>query len=149
MNKGKISQIIGPVIDLEFNEGELPAIYNSIRVQRENESDLVLEVQQHLGENIVRCVAMDSTEGLTRGMEAVDTGRPISIPVGPEVLGRLMNVVGEPIDGIGEIKTDKTYPIHRSAPSYEELSSSTEILETGIKVIDLLEPYSKLSLIHI
>ncbi len=143
MNKGKISQIIGPVIDLEFNEGELPAIYNSIKIERENVGDLVLEVQQHLGENIVRCVAMDSTEGLTRGMEAFDTGEPILIPVGPEVLGRMMNVVGEPIDGIGELKTDKRYPIHQSAPSYEELSSSTELLETGIKVIDLLEPYSK------
>ena len=143
MNKGKISQIIGPVIDLEFNEGELPAIYNSIKINRENEGDLVLEVQQHLGENIVRCVAMDSTEGLTRGMEAFDTGEPILIPVGPEVLGRMMNVVGEPIDGGGELKTDKKYPIHQLAPSYEELSSSTELLETGIKVIDLLEPYSK------
>ena len=143
MNKGKISQIIGPVIDLEFNEGELPYIYNAIQVKREDGSNLVLEAQQHLGENIVRCVAMDSTEGLTRGMEAFDTGEPISIPVGPEVLGRMMNVVGEPIDGVGEIKTVKKYPIHRSAPSYEELSSSTEILETGIKVIDLLEPYSK------
>lgn len=143
MNKGKISQIIGPVIDLEFNEGELPAIYNSVKIKRENESDLVLEVQQHLGENIVRCVAMDSTEGLTRGMEALDTGGPISIPVGPEVLGRMMNVVGEPIDGGGDLKTEKTYPIHAPAPDYEDLSSSTEILETGIKVIDLLEPYSK------
>ena len=143
MNKGKISQIIGPVIDLEFNEGELPSIYNSVKIKRENESDLVLEVQQHLGENIVRCVAMDATEGLMRGMEAIDTGGPISIPVGPEILGRMMNVVGEPIDGGGELKTEKRYPIHAPAPQYEDLSSSTEILETGIKVIDLLEPYSK------
>jgi F-type H+/Na+-transporting ATPase subunit beta len=143
MNKGKISQIIGPVIDLEFNEGELPAIYNSIKVEREDESDLILEVQQHLGENIVRCVAMDATEGLMRGMEALDTGGPISIPVGPEILGRMMNVVGEPIDGGGELKTEKRYPIHATAPAYEDLSSSTELLETGIKVIDLLEPYSK------
>ena len=143
MNKGKINQIIGPVIDLEFNEGELPAIYNSIKIERENESDLVLEVQQHLGENIVRCVAMDSTEGLMRGMDALDTGGPISIPVGPEILGRMMNVVGEPIDGGGELKTEKRYPIHATAPAYEDLSSSTELLETGIKVIDLLEPYSK------
>ena len=143
MNKGKISQIIGPVIDLEFNEGELPAIYNSIKVKRENESELVLEVQQHLGDNIVRCVAMDATEGLMRGMEALDTGGPISIPVGPEILGRMMNVVGEPIDGGGELKTEKRYPIHATAPAYEDLSSSTELLETGIKVIDLLEPYSK------
>ncbi len=143
MNKGKISQIIGPVIDLEFNEGELPAIFNSIKIKRENESDLVLEAQQHLGENIVRCVAMDATEGLTRGMEAFDTGEPITMPVGPNVLGRLLNVVGEPIDKLGEVKTEKRYPIHRSAPAYEDLSTSTEVLVTGIKVIDLLEPYSK------
>ena len=110
MNKGKISQIIGPVIDLEFNEGELPAIFNSVKINREDGSELVLEVQQHLGENIVRCVAMDSTDGLTRGMDAFDTGGPITIPVGPEVLGRMMNVVGEPIDGGGELKTEKRYP---------------------------------------
>jgi F-type H+/Na+-transporting ATPase subunit beta len=143
MNKGKISQIIGPVIDLEFNEGELPAIYNAVTITREDGSKLVLEVQQHLGENIVRSVAMDSTDGLTRGEEATDTGKPISMPVGPNVLGRLLNVVGEPIDKMGEIKVDKYYPIHRSAPAYDELSPTTEMLETGIKVIDLLEPYSK------
>jgi len=143
MNKGKISQIIGPVIDVEFKEGELPAIYNSVKVKREGDVDLVLEAQQHLGENIVRCVAMDSTEGLTRGMDAFDTGEPITMPVGPNSLGRLLNVVGEPIDSLGEVKTDKRYPIHRPAPAYEDLSTSTEILVTGIKVIDLLEPYSK------
>jgi len=143
MNKGKISQIIGPVIDLEFNEGELPAIYNAVTVKRDDGSELVLEVQQHLGENIVRSVAMDSTDGLTRGEEATDTGKPISMPVGPAVLGRLLNVVGEPIDKMGDIKVDKYYPIHRPAPAYEDLSPTTEMLETGIKVIDLLEPYSK------
>ena len=143
MNKGKISQIIGPVIDLEFNEGELPAIYNAVTVKRDDGSELVLEVQQHLGENIVRSVAMDSTDGLTRGEEATDTGKPISMPVGPDVLGRLLNVVGEPIDKMGDIKAEKYYPIHRPAPAYEELSPTTEMLETGIKVIDLLEPYSK------
>ncbi len=143
MHKGKISQIIGPVVDLEFREGELPAIFNAIKIIRSDESELILEVQQHLGENIVRSVAMDSTDGLVRGMEAVDTGDEISIPVGPEVLGRLMNVVGNPIDKLGEIKTKKRYPIHRKAPKYEDLSTSAEILETGIKVIDLLEPYSK------
>jgi len=143
MNKGKISQIIGPVIDLEFNEGELPAIYNAVTVKRDDGSVLVLEVQQHLGENIVRSVAMDSTDGLTRGEQATDTGKPISMPVGPAVLGRLLNVVGEPIDKMGEIKVDKYYPIHRPAPAYEDLSPTTEMLETGIKVIDLLEPYSK------
>jgi F-type H+-transporting ATPase subunit beta len=143
MNKGKINQIIGPVVDLEFNENELPAIYNAIKIKREDGSDLVLEAQQHLGENIVRCVAMDATEGLVRGTEAIDTGEPISVPVGPEVLGRLINVVGNPIDEKGDVKTQKRYPIHRKAPDYEDLSTSSEILETGIKVIDLLEPYSK------
>ena len=143
MNKGKINQIIGPVVDLEFKENELPAIYNALRLRREDGTDLVLEVQQHLGENQVRSVAMDSTDGLVRGMEAFDTGEPIMVPVGPEVLGRLINVVGEPIDNKGEVATSKKYPIHRPAPRYEDLSSSSEILETGIKVIDLLEPYSK------
>ena len=143
MNKGKINQIIGPVVDVEFNEGELPAIYNAIKINREDESELVLEAQQHLGENIVRCVAMDSTDGLVRGMDAIDTGGPITVPVGPEVLGRLINVIGDPIDEMGDVKTSKRYPIHRSAPRYEDLSITSEILETGIKVIDLLEPYSK------
>lgn len=143
MNKGKITQIIGPVVDMEFNENELPAIYNALKIKREDGSELVLEVQQHLGENIVRCVAMDATEGLVRGLEAIDTGEPISVPVGPEVLGRLLNVVGNPIDEKGEVKTSKRYPIHRPPPQYEDLSTSSEILETGIKVIDLLEPYSK------
>ena len=143
MNKGKISQIIGPVVDVEFNEGELPAIYNAIKINREDESELVLEAQQHLGENIVRCVAMDSTDGLVRGMDAFDTGGPITVPVGPEVLGRLINVIGDPIDEMGDVKTSKRYPIHRLPPRYEDLSIASEILETGIKVIDLLEPYSK------
>ena len=143
MNKGKISQIIGPVLDIEFEEGKLPAIYNAIKVVREDGSELIAEVQQHLGENIVRSVAMDSTDGLVRGMEAVDMGEPITVPVGPETLGRMMNIIGEPIDEQGPIKTAKRYPIHRPAPTIEELSTSDEILETGIKVIDLLEPYTK------
>lgn len=143
MNKGKISQIIGPVVDVEFSEGKLPAIYNAVKVEREDAGVLVLEAQQHLGENIVRCVAMDSTDGLVRGMEAIDTGDQITVPVGPEVLGRLINVIGDPIDKKGDVKTKKRFPIHRPAPRYEDLSTSTEILETGIKVIDLLEPYSK------
>ena len=143
MNKGKISQIIGPVLDLEFEEGKLPGIYNAVKVKREDGSELITEVQQHLGENLVRSVAMDSTDGLIRGMEVVDTGEPISVPVGPETLGRLLNVIGEPIDGKGEVKTAKRYPIHRPAPNLEELSTSDDILETGIKVIDLLEPYAK------
>jgi F-type H+-transporting ATPase subunit beta len=143
MNKGKISQIIGPVVDVEFSEGGLPAIYNAVKIDRGEDNVLVLEAQQHLGENIVRCVAMDSTDGLVRGMEAVDTGDPITVPVGPEVLGRLINVIGDPIDEKGDVKTKKRSPIHRPAPRYEDLATSTEILETGIKVIDLLEPYSK------
>ncbi len=143
MNKGKIRQIIGPVIDVEFAEGKLPNIYNALKITREDGSTLITEVHQHLGENLVRSVAMDSTEGLKRDMEAVDTGDSISVPVGPETLGRLINVIGEPIDEEGEIKAKKRFPIHRPAPSLEEQSTSEEILETGIKVIDLLEPYSK------
>lgn len=143
MNKGKIKQIIGPVLDVEFEEGKLPAIYNAISVTREDGSTLISEVHQHLGENMVRSVAMDSTDGLTRGMDAVDTGAPISVPVGPETLGRLINVIGEPIDEMGPIETKIKYPIHRPAPKLVELTTSDEVLETGIKVIDLLEPYSK------
>lgn len=143
MNKGKISQIIGPVLDLEFDEGKLPAINNAVGIPLKNGKKLIVEVQQHLGENMVRAVAMDSTDGLVRGMEATDTGAPIMVPVGPGSLGRLMNVIGEEIDGLGEIKNDIKYPIHRPAPKLENLSTSDEILETGIKVIDLLEPYSK------
>jgi F-type H+-transporting ATPase subunit beta len=143
MSKGIIRQIIGPVVDLEFSDGHLPNIFNAIHIKRDDNTTLVLEAQQHLGENLVRCVAMDSTDGLTRGTEALDTGNPITVPVGPEVLGRLMNVIGEPIDELGPIKTKERYPIHRPAPEYESLSTETQILETGIKVIDLLEPYSK------
>jgi F-type H+-transporting ATPase subunit beta len=145
--KGKIIQIIGPVVDIEFEGGQLPLIYNAIRIPRTSvegvQEDLIVEVQQHLGEDRVRAVAMDSTDGLVRGMEAFDTGRPISVPVGPNTLGRLINVVGNPIDGLGEIKSDKRYSIHRSAPEFKNLSTQTEMFETGIKVIDLIEPYSK------
>lgn len=143
MNKGIIKQVIGPVVDIEFPEGELPAIYSAVKIPRDGNQKLILEVQQHLGENMVRCVAMDSTDGLVRGDEATDTGEPITVPVGSKVLGRLLNVIGEPIDELGAIETETRYPIHRSAPAYEDLSTETEILETGIKVIDLLEPYSK------
>ncbi len=143
MNKGKISQIIGPVMDLEFDEGKLPAIYNAVEIPLADGNKLVAEVQQHLGENIVRSVGMDSTDGLVRGMEVIDTGAPISVPVGPGSLGRLISVTGDGIDGLGEIKNDTKYPIHRPAPKLEDLITSDEILETGIKVIDLLEPYSK------
>jgi F-type H+-transporting ATPase subunit beta len=143
MSKGTIKQVIGPVVDIEFPEGELPAIYTAIKIPRDGNQNLIVEIQQHLGENMVRCVAMDSTDGLVRGNEAIDTGEPISVPVGEEVLGRLINVIGQPIDALGPIKSDIKYPIHRPAPDYDELSTETEILETGIKVIDLLEPYSK------
>ncbi|MCK6621504.1 MAG: F0F1 ATP synthase subunit beta [Calditrichaceae bacterium] len=143
MNKGIVTQIIGPVVDVQFPEEKLPAIYSAIKIKRENESELVLEAQQHLGENIVRCVAMDSTDGLTRGAEALDTGGPITVPAGPQLLGRLLNVIGQPIDEMGPIEAAGRLPIHRPAPEFENLSTQTEILETGIKVIDLLEPYSK------
>jgi F-type H+-transporting ATPase subunit beta len=143
MSKGTTRQVIGPVVDIEFPEGELPAIFTAIKIPRDGNQQLIVEVQQHLGENMVRCVAMDSTDGLVRGNEANDTGEPISVPVGEEVLGRLINVIGEPIDALGPIKSNVKYPIHRPAPEFDELSTETEILETGIKVIDLLEPYSK------
>ena len=147
INKGKIVQIIGPVLDIDFSGGSLPAINNAIRIERRNiegkDEVLITEVQQHLGESRVRTVAMDSTDGLIRGMDAVDTGEPISIPVGDEVLGRLINVTGGTIDGKGEIKTNLKYPIHRPAPGFKDLSTKKEMFETGIKVIDLLEPYTK------
>ncbi|MBM4158002.1 MAG: F0F1 ATP synthase subunit beta [Ignavibacteria bacterium] len=147
LRKGKIVQVIGPVVDLEFEGGHLPAIYNEVRIKRTTiegiENILVTEVQQHLGESRVRTVAMDSTDGLVRGMEATDTGEPLSVPVGPEVLGRLMNLLGEPIDNKGPIVTKMRYPIHREPPAFDQLSTKREMFETGIKVIDLLEPYTK------
>jgi F-type H+-transporting ATPase subunit beta len=146
-NEGVIVQVIGPVVDIDFEDGYLPEIYNAIKIPRTNldgeEEELIVEVQQHLGENRVRTVAMDSTDGLVRGMKAIDTGEPISIPVGPETLGRLINVIGQGIDNLGEIKTKKKYPIHRHAPAFKSLTTAQEMFETGIKVIDLLEPYSK------
>lgn len=145
--KGFIKQVIGPVVDIEFENGHLPKILNAVRIPRVTtegkEENLIAEVQQHLGEDRVRAVAMDSTDGLVRGMYAFDTLEPISVPVGPETLGRLMNVVGQGIDGLGEVKTKKRYPIHRPAPLFKNLSTKTEMFETGIKVIDLIEPYSK------
>ncbi len=146
-NEGVIVQVIGPVVDIDFEDGNLPEIYNAIKIPRTNidgeEDELIVEVQQHLGENRVRTVAMDSTDGLVRGMKAYDTGGPIAIPVGPETLGRLINVIGQGIDNLGEIKTKKKYPIHRHAPAFKSLTTTSEMFETGIKVIDLLEPYSK------
>jgi len=143
MNQGKIAQVIGPVVDVSFEDGELPYIYNALHVKKDDHSKLVLEVAQHLGDRMVRAVAMDSTDGLVRGMAVEDTGQPITVPVGKEDLGRILNVIGEPIDEVGPIKTKKRYPIHREAPKFEDLETKPEILETGIKVIDLLEPYSK------
>ena len=140
---GKTSQIMGAVVDVAFEDGHLHEIMNALNVDRGDEGTLVLEVAQHLGDNMVRTVAMDSTDGLTRGVEVLDTGTPISVPVGQETLGRLFDVLGNTIDGKGDVGTDKKYPIHRSAPKHEDLSTSTEILITGIKVVDLMEPYTK------
>ena len=142
-NVGRLSQIIGPVVDVYFENGNLPAINNALTLTRADNTTLVLEVAQHLGENTTRCVAMDSTDGLQRGYEVRDTGAPISVPVGKETLGRLLNITGDAIDEMGEIKSAERWPIHREAPKLVDLNVDTEILETGIKVIDLLEPYSK------
>jgi len=140
-NVGKISQVTGAVVDVQF-DGDLPEILNALHTKNEGKI-LVLEVAQHLGENAVRTIAMDSTEGLERGSEVTDTGEPISVPVGPETLGRIMNVIGEPIDERGPLETKSTLPIHRSAPEFAEQSTETEILTTGIKVVDLISPYAK------
>jgi F-type H+-transporting ATPase subunit beta len=150
MSTGKIVQVIGPVVDVEFEAGQLPAIYNALLVEGVENKDvfaysqkLTLEVAQHLGESQVRTIAMAATDGLRRGMTVSDTGAPISIPVGPETLGRILNVVGEPVDKGPAINAKKTYPIHRPAPPFEDQSTRVEMFETGIKVIDLLEPYTK------
>jgi len=143
-NIGRVTQIIGPGVDVSFDkEGKLPNILDALEVTRPSGQVVVLECQQHLGEDRVRTVAMDSTEGLIRGMDVVDTGRPIAVPVGEEIKGRLFNVVGNAIDGMNAPKTKKTLPIHRPAPRFEDLSTTSEVLFTGIKVIDLLEPYAK------
>ncbi len=138
---GKVTQVMGAVVDVQF-DGDLPAILNALHLQN-NDKQLVLEVAQHLGESTVRCIAMDTTDGLVRGCEVEDTGDPISVPVGPETLGRIINVIGEPIDDRGPIGHTKTYPIHRPAPEFVDQSTETEQLVTGIKVIDLLTPYAK------
>jgi F-type H+/Na+-transporting ATPase subunit beta len=144
-NVGRVVQIIGPVLDIEFEKG-VPPIYNAVRIQDDGSGggvpiDVVAEIEQHLGENRARCVSMLPTDGMVRGMKAVDTGGPISVPVGPGTLGRVMNVIGAPIDEMGPIKFDKKYPIHRPAPAFTEQSTKLEMFETGIKVIDLIEPY--------
>jgi len=144
-NVGKIKQVIGAVVDVSF-EGEgvkLPEIMNSLEVTRENGEILVLETQQHLGEDAVRTISMDSTDGLVRGMKVVDTGKAIAMPIGNHIKGRLFNVVGEAIDGLGHVSKEKSAPIHRKPPLYEDLATDTEVLFTGIKVIDLIEPYAK------
>ncbi len=141
-NKGKITQVISAVVDVEFSSGELPAIYNALECVNDGKK-LVLEVALHIGEKSIRAIAMDSTEGLTRGAEVIDTGRAISVPVGEATLGRIMNVIGEPIDEKGPIESKELFPIHASAPELAEQATDTEILVTGIKVIDLLAPYSK------
>ena len=139
---GKIVQVIGPVVDIRFQEGDLPDLHNAIRIK--NDSNLVVEVAQHIGDDVVRCIAMSSTDGLVRNMEAVDTEEAIKVPVGNEILGRMFNVLGQPIDGLGDIPTDiKKMPIHRNAPTFAEQQTTSEILETGIKVIDLLCPYAR------
>jgi F-type H+-transporting ATPase subunit beta len=143
MNKGTIAQVIGPVVDVDFSEGELPQILNSLYIELEDGKKLVLEVAQHLGENRVRTIAMDSTDGLVRDMQVIDSGTPISMPIGEDIRGRLFNIVGEAIDGIQKPEGKRTYPIHRPAPAFNELSPATEMLETGIKVVDLLCPYAK------
>ncbi|MCR3758388.1 F0F1 ATP synthase subunit beta [Clostridium felsineum] len=140
---GKIVQVIGPVVDIKFDAENLPDIYNSIEINMGNDQKLIAEVEQHVGDDVVRTIAMEGTDGLKRGMEAVDTGKPISVPVGENVLGRLFNVLGQTIDEAGDISTDQYYPIHRSAPSFEEQSVQPEMFETGIKVIDLLAPYQR------
>ena len=142
-NTGKITQIIGAVLDIKFPQGNLPEINEAINVDRGNGEKLVVEVAQHLGDDTVRCIAMGPTDGLVRGMEAVATGSPISVPVGENTLGRIFNVLGEPIDNKPAPEVEKRFPIHRSAPSFEEQSTSAEMLETGIKVVDLLCPYQK------
>lgn len=142
-NKGTLVQVIGPVVDVKFTE-TLPKIYNALKINNKTTgTEIIAEVQQHLGNNTVRAVAMESTDGLVRGIDVIDTGKPISVPVGRATLGRIMNVLGAPVDEMGEIKADDFNPIHRLAPTFEEQGVETEILETGIKVVDLLAPYSK------
>ena len=142
-NIGKIVQVIGPVVDITFEDGELPALLTAIEIPLKDQDSLVVEVSQHTGDDRVRCIAMGSTDGLVRGMEAIDTGAPISVPVGKEVLGRMFNVLGREIDGLGKVEAATKLPIHRAAPTFDEQQTSAEMLETGIKVIDLLCPYAK------
>ncbi len=141
-NIGKVVQVIGPVLDIRFEDGHLPELLNAINIQC-GDRMIVAEVAQHIGDNVARCVSMNATDGMVRGLEAVDTGSPITVPVGNQCLGRIFNLLGQPIDEMGPVETEERWPIHRPAPSYEEQESSTEILETGIKVVDLIAPYAK------
>ncbi|RYZ51673.1 MAG: F0F1 ATP synthase subunit beta [Proteobacteria bacterium] len=147
MTTGKIVQVMGPVVDVEFPSGVLPTIYNALRLTNkmidDKQENLVLEVAQHLGQNVVRTIAMDATDGLARGMSVRDTGEQITVPVGKAALGRIINVIGDPIDEAGPVKAEKRYPIHRAAPKFTDLAGQTEVLETGIKVVDLIAPYAK------
>ncbi|MBW2090615.1 MAG: F0F1 ATP synthase subunit beta [Deltaproteobacteria bacterium] len=147
MNKGKIIQVIGPVVDVEFSDGELPSILTALKITNpvidDTEGNLIVEVSQHLGDNVVRCIAMDTTDGLVRGMEAEDTGQPIAMPVGEPTLGRVLNVVGRPVDGLGPVEVNEYRPIHRPAPAFTELDTEVRVLETGVKVIDLLVPFPR------
>ena len=147
MNEGAVVQVIGPVVDVVFEEGSLPSIMNAITISNpgisDEEDNLVIEVAQHLGDNVVRCIAMDITDGLVRGMKAKDTGAPIKVPVGPKCLGRILNVIGKPVDGLGAVKAEIEMPIHREAPTFLEQDTSVHVLETGVKVIDLLVPFPR------
>ena len=150
MNEGRVTQIIGPVIDVEFEDGNLPELKNALVVKKDSATteegerdEVVVEVSLHLGESTVRTVSMEPTDGLVRGLKVIDTGAPIKVPVGKEALGRILNVIGEPVDGKGPVKTKERFPIHRSAPSLEDQNPNTDMLETGIKVVDLLEPYTR------
>src|SRR5207248_469247 len=147
-NTGQVIQISGPAVDVQFSETSLPPIYEAIRVTSEGFNvpqpiDVILEVQQHIGEGRVRCIAMQPTDGMVRGMKAIDEGGPISVPVGHATLGRVINVIGQPVDGLGPVNSKERFPIHRPAPSFEDQSTSSEMFETGIKVVDLIQPFLK------
>ena len=140
---GRLIQILGGVVDVEFPAENLPQVYDAVEIPREGQQPLVLEVQKHLGNNLVRCVAMDTTDGIRRGLPAIATGNPIMVPVGPQTLGRVFNVLGRPVDGLGDVEVDQRYPIHRPAPPFSEQSTRVEVFETGIKVIDLIAPFTR------
>ena len=142
MATGTITQVIGTVVDAEFPPDEMPSVYNALEAEV-NGQKLVLEVEQHVGNNWVRCLALGPTDGLSRGVAAIDTGKPISVPVGEPTLGRLFNALGEPLDKLGEVEADETWPIHRRPPTFEEQATSVESLETGIKVMDLITPFTR------